>query len=417
MEHSRSDGLEMLVLPHLFSMVPEEILQMIFLYLDPKSLKNSKQTCQQWKDVIDRRIWGSSSGRKVLNQRLVSNWKNPTSAKIMDRIRLDHVVDNVACDKQVMVFWNFDGRITAASSSSHEILYSIRIKAKSISIGESSIATVSTGQVTIFDKFTGRIEYQEPEGNELSSLPDPVVGKEYTSLKMMKNDVFVSQSCGNIMIFSKDDLTNWISREWKTGLQYINLMFGDESFDVLGYGSRQCIKFWDRSKEVETDLGIDKSELLNVEDALLSYPFVFIIFNGDEYGLYIKYIKIYNVVTKECIRSLNYSYHCRDIQIDGNFVSITNEKLIVFDLKEVTNKDVANEDLWQREFEGHNILGAPIISKMLVVRYNRANIYDFWGDRDCELTEEEDDNDDSDDSHDSDSDNAFEFDEYSYSED
>ena len=361
----------------------------------------------------------------------------------MDRINLEHQVDNVACDNQVMVFWNFDGRITAASSSSHDILFSTRINhyydyddyydefdydaIRSIGIGESFIATRCREQVTIIDKFTGKLEYQEPEGNTLSSIPDPAVGKAYFHLKMMKNDVFVSQSCGNIIIFSKDDLTNdWISREWKTGLQCINFLCGDESFDVLGYGSRQCIKFWDRSKEVETDLGIDKSELLNVEDALLSYPFVFIIFNGDEYGLYIKYIKIYNVVTKECIRSLNYSYHCRDIQIDGNFVSITNEKLIVFDLKEVTNKDVANEDLWQREFEGHNILGAPIISKMLVVRYNRANIYDFWGDRDCDLTEEEeeeddDDSDDSDESHDSDdsdeSSNAFESDEYSDSED
>ena len=136
------------------------------------------------------------------------------------------------------------------------------------------------------------------------------------------------------------------------------------------------------------------------------------------------YVEIYNAVTKDWIRSFDHNY-CRDVQIDGNFVSISNRlinqeldnKLIVFDLKEVTNKDVANEDLWQREFEGHNILGAPIISKMLVVRYNRANIYDFWGDRDCELTEEEDDNDDSDDSHDSDSDNAFESDEYSDSED
>ena len=49
-----SDSYGLYVLPRLFSKGLEEILQKIFLYLDPKSLKNSKQTCNQWREFIDR---------------------------------------------------------------------------------------------------------------------------------------------------------------------------------------------------------------------------------------------------------------------------------------------------------------------------------------------------------------------------
>ena len=151
----------------------------------------------------------------------------------------------------------------------------------------------STKQVTIIDKFTGKIEYQNPEGNDSKLIPNPAMGKGYISVKMMKNTVFLSQNCGNIIILSKDPLSNnWISREHVTGLQNIELMFGDESFDVLGYGSKECIKFWDRRKESETELCIDKAENSNIQGAQLSYPFVFIIFKGYIMGS----IKIYNIV-------------------------------------------------------------------------------------------------------------------------
>ena len=58
------------------------ILQKIFLYLDPKSLKNCKLTCSQWKAFIDTEIWGSISARKVLHSKLLSNWKDEDFVKV-----------------------------------------------------------------------------------------------------------------------------------------------------------------------------------------------------------------------------------------------------------------------------------------------------------------------------------------------
>merc|ERR1712126_113566 len=142
-------------------------------------------------------------------------------------------------------------------------------------------------------------------------------------------------------------------------------------------------------KETETDMCVDKSA--NLQYAKLAYPCL--IFSG--YSLLS--IKIYNVATKELIRTFDTIY-CMDFHIDGKFVSISdntptnisNRKLEVFDLEELTDKNVRNEELWDREFDldGRNtILGAPSISKMLVMCGYKAIIYDFWGDREYEVND------------------------------
>ena len=61
------------ILPKLFELGYEEIIQNIFLHLDPKSLKNCKTTCQMWREFIDRRIWGSLSSKKHLQKILDTN--------------------------------------------------------------------------------------------------------------------------------------------------------------------------------------------------------------------------------------------------------------------------------------------------------------------------------------------------------
>ena len=40
------------------------------------SLKNCKLTCSQWREFIDRRIWGSKSALKQLNIKRNSLWKS-----------------------------------------------------------------------------------------------------------------------------------------------------------------------------------------------------------------------------------------------------------------------------------------------------------------------------------------------------
>ena len=53
-----------------------EILQRIFLYLDPASLHKSRQVCPQWNSFILSSVWGSKPELRTLQRRLHHNWLN-----------------------------------------------------------------------------------------------------------------------------------------------------------------------------------------------------------------------------------------------------------------------------------------------------------------------------------------------------
>ena len=64
------------IISSLFLFDLDEALQKIFLYLDPKSLKSSRQVNKQWNNFIIRRIWGSPIGKIILKERLFDNFFN-----------------------------------------------------------------------------------------------------------------------------------------------------------------------------------------------------------------------------------------------------------------------------------------------------------------------------------------------------
>lgn len=59
---------------NLFARKQYNVLKEIFLYLDPKSLKNCKLVNSSWCCFIDENLWGSKTGRKELERRLKSQW-------------------------------------------------------------------------------------------------------------------------------------------------------------------------------------------------------------------------------------------------------------------------------------------------------------------------------------------------------
>ena len=82
-------------------------------------------------------------------------------------------------------------------------------------------------------------------------------------------------------------------------------------------------------------------------------------------------------------------YH---IQVNQKFVSVRSEdKVSVFDLEEMTNKRKENDQLWRRNFvhyRGGDSFQRTTKSKMLIARGRVVKIYDFWPDRDFEVTED-----------------------------
>ena len=49
------------------------VLQKVFLYLDPYSLKSSRQVCREWNNFIRNRLWRSPYGRRKIIERLRNN--------------------------------------------------------------------------------------------------------------------------------------------------------------------------------------------------------------------------------------------------------------------------------------------------------------------------------------------------------
>merc|ERR1712198_492091 len=86
----------------LFDKNLDEIIQKIFLFLDPKSLKNSRSTCIQWKEFIDRRIWKSKTGMEELNRKLIFQWKSEKPEKC-GYLMFPSRVDFFVCDNQRVV--------------------------------------------------------------------------------------------------------------------------------------------------------------------------------------------------------------------------------------------------------------------------------------------------------------------------
>ena len=62
------------VIAQLFERNCQELLQEIFLYLDPESLHTSRQVSQRWNDFIREAVWGSQRGHRALERRLHNNW-------------------------------------------------------------------------------------------------------------------------------------------------------------------------------------------------------------------------------------------------------------------------------------------------------------------------------------------------------
>ena len=130
------------LIQNLFDFGLEEIIQQIFLYLDSKSLKNAKLTSTQWREFIDRRLWGSKYARGQLYNELILKWKGVKQA----RTRFGNVLGRhdgpvrayepeiesselgeityLVCDMQVIICSSNNGKVITFDANTCELLYS-----------------------------------------------------------------------------------------------------------------------------------------------------------------------------------------------------------------------------------------------------------------------------------------------------
>ena len=250
MDVTRNEEDHLTIIQKLFAKGLEEVIQMIFLHLDPKSLKNSKLTCSQWKEFIDRRIWKSPSAKSVLQEKLLLNWKTKHFDEVPIQGKADSYIDRMYCDNEVIVLriGKRKEKFVVICASTLKKLYSFEperdplgFPAFLFSFGDNSIAITSFMKVRIINKFTGELEFQHTEYSRLN-----------LAQKMVGDVLFVSENkrleIGEILMFSKDPTDkSWsVKKRMKTELRSIS---GDETKLVIG--TEDCIRFWDVKKEME----------------------------------------------------------------------------------------------------------------------------------------------------------------------
>ena len=384
------------VVPGLFSKELEEILQKIFLFLDPKSLKNSKLTCSRWREFIERRIWRSPSARKVLQRRLYSNWKNEDQVEV-SKIRLDFYPNIVVCDNAVMVFADDEtGRYRVFSSSTYELLYGITLdQLAEVSIGQDFIGLRSSDCfVTIIDKFSGKIEFKFSGKIEFKEM-----NFKWWSLKMIGNTVFAiaNKPHADLLILSMNPKTfEWTKEEQKTGIHNDDespffTISGDQNYILIASNDR--IHLWDWRNGMHSGQSVQCRNVAMIE---FSNPYTFAAVESIDGIHHSEYVRIFNIFTEEVIRNIYFesSYvFSLEMEVGQRFCCVAAPgrageeiKCRIFDIEEVTRETTENDQLWQRNV-GVGYPVAIMTSKMVIVRDRTVKIYDFWPDKDDEVTD------------------------------
>ena len=101
LDSQSTDELGDFILNRLFDLDLDEILQKIFLFLDPFSLKNCRCVCHLWNDFITKRVWHSPVGRRQLQNRLIYQWKH--SEPLKTEYRTDRLTNFLVCDDRIIV--------------------------------------------------------------------------------------------------------------------------------------------------------------------------------------------------------------------------------------------------------------------------------------------------------------------------
>ena len=424
MDVSRNEEDHLTIIQKLFAKGLEEVLQMIFLYLDPKSLKNSKLTCSQWKEFIDRRIWKSPSAKSVLQEKLLLNWKTKHFDEVPIQGKENSYIDRMYCDNKVIVFrtGKLKERFVAICAYTLKKLYSFEPEPDLLgyptflfSFGDNFIAITSLLKVRIINKVTGELEFQHTET------------KPKLAQNMVGDVLFVSEKFGEILMFSKNPTERSWSVKKRMETEFISILSisGDENKLVIGL--EDCIRFWDVKKEMETGIAIAfprdfRPYRLQGDVAFIGVapgsmflkflnPFVFVALkihepndeDDEEYdedddikGKLFRQMRIYNTETGELIRLME--LNCDGLHFNGWFVTFKDKDDVeLIDVEELRNKKITNENLRRIKYEIKN--GAQIVTtktKMIITQdhllearrrvIRQLRIFDFWTDRDYEVS-------------------------------
>ena len=245
-------------------------------------------------------------------------------------------------------------------------------------VGDIVATLTEKGSIGIWEKRTGRLEYQARHHGDIYCFGIKIVSSK---------QVITAASDGSIFLLSKQECGSWeISKKvykFFTEIQHIDV---DATNDCLVTGTKVDVQIWSLSKMEE---GPKKGSIpVSVWMFVLHFPYVYIV-GGEEWEGF----QVWNVVSKKCMRSIqlnNKKFHT--ISSSGKFVAITEKSefdttdifVFLFEERELRDTNIEDEKLSKRvricEHDYNNgEVNAALNKNCLVVSHGgEVNIQRMW---------------------------------------
>ena len=167
----------------------DEIIQKIFLNLDPLSLKNCKIVCSEWFEFIQNRIWNSKTAKNQLQKRLINQWKF-SDPFVTEYDRGMAGVNFLVCDDDMIVCGYTRGQARVYDVSTGQLRFQLQCNSMpmriyhgaqvQLDLGKNVIGSVTdTGTVSIWNRKDGTLLYQDEHHGEHESVFGIKVTNEY----------------------------------------------------------------------------------------------------------------------------------------------------------------------------------------------------------------------------------------------
>ena len=374
----------------LFELDLDEIIQKIFLNLDPLSLKSCKCVSNEWSHFIQRRLWGSKPARKQLLTRKINQWK------FSDPFVTEHGqgmmgVNFLVCDDEMIVCGYTRGQARAYDLQTGELRFELQCNSQSMRIydgvqldlGKTVIGSVTdNGCVAIWNKADGRRLYQEKHHGEHQNVFGIKVTDEY---------VLTGGGDGSLIMLESNEGMWKITHEMFENRDGITHIDADGKWAVTG--TRQGIKLWD----LEEHKIVKSVKRIKTKVWMLSftYPHAYVVGGQDWNG-----VQVWDMVRCELVRQVEQDgkpFH--NIHSNGRFLTACEFNITwrgenddelsveVFDNLELLDSKIESKSLWKKSFKYspgayfEQINAVSNQTSLIVSHASTISVLNFWKDR------------------------------------
>lgn len=378
------------IMNRLFDLDLDELIQNIFLNLDPLSLKSCKCVSSEWFHFIQNRLWNSKPAKKQLHNRLINQWK--FSEPFLTEYEQEMMgVNFLVCDDDIIVCGYTWGQARVHDVDTGELRYQLQCDSHSLGddeygvqldLGRTVIGSVTdNGFVSIWKKTDGSLLYQAKHHGEHQSVFGIKVTDEY---------VLTGGGDGSLIMLEKVEGVWKITHEMFENRDGVTHIDADGKWAVTG--SRQSIKLWDLEKHKI----VESVKAVKVKVWMLSftYPYAYVVGGEDWNG-----VQIWDLSKSELVRHVAIGKPFHNVHFNGCFLTVSefnitcrgenDEKVTVavYDALELLDKKIETKTLWKKTFEYspgayfEQINAVSNKTSLIVTHDTNISILNFWKDR------------------------------------